>query len=77
MGGSHGRGFYAEGRTRPIRQVTDRYPELAGDLTDCLSGDVNKDFSKLFAAVSEFVELPDALPYGTPAHAAAREILPA
>ncbi len=60
-----------------FREVTDRYPDLAGDITDCLSGEVNKDFSRLFAAVSEFVELPDALPYGTPAPVVAREILPA
>ena len=56
-----------------FRQVTDRYPDLGGDITDCLSGDVNKDFSRLFAAVSEFVELPDALPYGGPAPARDRE----
>ena len=30
-----------------FRALTDKYPELAGDVTDCLSGDVNKDFTKL------------------------------
>lgn len=49
-----------------FREVTDRYPDLAGDITDCLSGDVNKDFSKLWRAIEEFVELPEPLPYGTP-----------
>jgi len=49
-----------------FRQLTDKYPDLAGDLTDCLSGDVNKDFTRLFAAISEFAPVPDPLPYGVP-----------
>lgn len=49
-----------------FRNVTDRWPEMAGDLTDCLSGDVNKDFSRLFAAFGEFMTLPETLPYGFP-----------
>lgn len=53
--------------TVSFRMVTDKSPELAGDLTDCLSGDVNKDFSRLFAAFSEFTEIPGELPYGMPA----------
>jgi len=53
-------------RNFSFRTVTNKYPELAGDITDCLSGDVNKDFSKLFAAVAETVEVPEALPYGAP-----------
>ena len=53
-----------------FRLVTDKYPELADDITDCLSGDVNKDFTKLFTAVGEFCELPSALPYGHPKSAA-------
>lgn len=56
--------FYDPGFS--FRLVTDKYPELAGDITDCLSGDVNKDFSKLFDAVGEFCELPDAVPCGQP-----------
>jgi flavin-dependent dehydrogenase len=49
-----------------FRDVTDKYPELAGDITDCLSGDVNKDFSRLFAAIAETAEVPAPLPYGSP-----------
>ncbi len=49
-----------------FRELTDKYPDLAGDVTDCLSGDVDKDFTKLFKAVEEFAEVPDALPYGKP-----------
>ena len=51
-----------------FRQLTDKYPDLAGDLTDCLSGDVNQDFSRLWKGIREFVPIPDALPYGTPLH---------
>lgn len=49
-----------------FRTITDRHPELAGDITDCLSGDVNKDFSRLWAAIREVAPLPDELPYGQP-----------
>jgi hypothetical protein len=49
-----------------FRKLTDKYPDLAGDVTDCLSGDVNKDFTRLFNAVAEFAPVPDALPYGAP-----------
>jgi hypothetical protein len=49
-----------------FRKLTNKYPEMAGPITDCLSGDVNKDFSKLYAAVAESVEVPEALPYGAP-----------
>jgi flavin-dependent dehydrogenase len=49
-----------------FRALTDKYPDLAGDVTDCLSGDLNKDFTRLFRAISEFAPVPDALPYGQP-----------
>jgi flavin-dependent dehydrogenase len=49
-----------------FRQVTEKYPDLAGEITDCLSGDLNKDFSRLWSAIEEFAPLPDALPYGAP-----------
>ncbi len=56
--------FYQPGFS--FKQVIDRHPEAAGDITDCLSGDVNKDFSRLWAQFREFVPLPDDLPYGEP-----------
>ena len=56
--------FYDENFS--FRALTDKHPDLAGDVTDCLSGDVNKDFTRLFAAIAEFAEVPDALPYGSP-----------
>jgi flavin-dependent dehydrogenase len=52
-----------------FRELTDKYPHLAGDVTDCLSGDVDKDFTSLFKAIEEFAEVPDTLPYGCPREA--------
>ena len=49
-----------------FRELIVKYPDLAGDITDCLSGDVNKDFSRLWAAVEEFAPTPSELPYGMP-----------
>ena len=49
-----------------FRVLTNKYPDLAGDITDCLSGDVNKDFSRLWAAIGEYAEVPEALPHGAP-----------
>ena len=43
-----------------------KYPDAAGEVTDCLSGDVGKDFSSLWKKISEFVPLPDDLPVGQP-----------
>ena len=49
-----------------FKKVIDKYPDLAGDITDCLSGDVNKDFSRLWSAIKEFCAVPEDLPYGGP-----------
>jgi flavin-dependent dehydrogenase len=49
-----------------FRELTDKYPDAAGEITDCLSGDVNKDFSRLYDRVAEFVPVPEPLPYGAP-----------
>jgi len=49
-----------------FREVIKKYPDAAGEITDCLSGDVNKDFTQLWNRVREFVPLPDDLPYGEP-----------
>lgn len=56
--------FYDENFS--FRQVIERHPDLAGDITDCLSGDVNKDFSRLWTAIREFAPVPDELPVGMP-----------
>ena len=49
-----------------FREVIQAHPEAGGMITDCLSGDVNKDFTQLWTWVREFVPLPDDLPYGEP-----------
>ena len=49
-----------------FHDLTDKYPETSGEVTDCLSGDVNKDFSGLWNRIEEFVPLPDPLPLGDP-----------
>lgn len=53
-----------------FRALTEKHPHLAGDVTDCLSGDINKDFSELWEAIREFAEIPEDLPYGQPLIAA-------
>ena len=58
-----------------FRTLTDEHPHLHGPLTDCLSGDVNRDFSELFGAIAKYTRLPDSLPYGRPKIAA--EAVPA
>lgn len=47
-----------------FREVIKAHPEAAGQITDGLSGDVNKDFSPLSSWIREFVPLSDDLPYG-------------
>lgn len=49
-----------------FKKVMDKYPEAAGEITDCLSGDVNKDFTPLWNRIREFVPLPEDLPVGEP-----------
>jgi hypothetical protein len=47
-----------------------RYPEAGAEITDCLSGDLNRDYSDLWGKIREFVPLPEDLPYGVPLVAA-------
>ncbi|HUR44249.1 MAG TPA: NAD(P)/FAD-dependent oxidoreductase [Candidatus Saccharimonadales bacterium] len=49
-----------------FRLLTDKHPHLAGEITDCLSGDVNKDFTELWKAIEEFAPVPEILPVGQP-----------
>lgn len=56
--------FYAPGFS--FKKVIDKYPDAASEITDCLSGDVNKDFTSLWKKIREFVPLPDELPVGEP-----------
>lgn len=43
-----------------------KHPDLRGDLTDCLIGNLNKDFRKLFSAIGEMVPLPAPITHGQP-----------
>jgi flavin-dependent dehydrogenase len=48
-------------------QVIRKYPHLRGDVTDCLIGDLFRDYTELFSAVKEFASnVPDAIPHGLP-----------
>ncbi len=49
-----------------FKEVIAKYPDSAGEITDCLSGDVNKDYTQLWQRIAEFVPLPDELPHGLP-----------
>lgn len=49
-----------------FKTVVDKYPEMNGALTDCLSGDVNRDYSHLHQVLSEYTALPEPLPFGMP-----------
>jgi hypothetical protein len=42
------------------------FPHLKGDLTDCLIGNLFRDFNPLFGAMTKFAELPEPLPHGGP-----------
>lgn len=54
-----------------FKDLVSKYPDASGELTDCLSGDVNKDYSSLWAKIREFAPVPEPLPYGMPLAAAA------
>ncbi len=41
-------------------------PDIRGDLTDCLIGNLDKDFQRLFQAVEEQTAIPAPLPHGRP-----------
>lgn len=56
--------FYDENFS--FARITRKYPHLAGEITDCLSGDVNRDYTELFKAVEEFAYVPDVLDVGAP-----------
>ena len=56
--------FYNENFS--FADLVKKYPDIAGDVTDCLSGDVNKDFTRLFNCVEDFCEVPEVLDLGRP-----------
>ncbi|RYD35981.1 MAG: NAD(P)/FAD-dependent oxidoreductase [Verrucomicrobiaceae bacterium] len=56
--------FYTPGFS--FQAFTDRFPEAAGAVMDCLAGDLDRDFSGLWSCLGQFVEFPEPLPYGVP-----------
>ena len=49
-----------------FRELIEGKPELRGDLTDCLIGNLFRDFTDLFAAVGEFARLPEPVACSEP-----------
>jgi flavin-dependent dehydrogenase len=49
-----------------FRVFLKHHPDLHGDMTDCLIGNLSRDFDPLFAAVSEFAKVPEPLTHGKP-----------
>ncbi len=43
-----------------------RHPDLRSDLTDCLIGNLDRDFTELFSAVGELIQVPPELEHGKP-----------
>jgi hypothetical protein len=49
-----------------FRTFLTRYPDLKGEMTDCLMGNLWLDFDPLFQAVAEFAGVPEPLVHGAP-----------
>lgn len=60
--------FYDHGFS--FADLMKEHPELSSDLTDCLIGNLSRDFEPLFKAVSKFAAVPDPLSHGRPLAAA-------
>jgi flavin-dependent dehydrogenase len=49
-----------------FRDFLDKYPQLQPDLTDCLIGNLFRDFEPLFAGLADFADIPQPLAHGGP-----------
>jgi flavin-dependent dehydrogenase len=49
-----------------FRKFIDKYPHLSPDMTDCLIGNLLRDYDPLQTAMASFVPLPPRLDYGKP-----------
>jgi flavin-dependent dehydrogenase len=49
-----------------FRRFLTKYPNLRGDVTDTLIGNLLKDFEPLNKGMAEFARIPDPLPHGRP-----------
>jgi hypothetical protein len=49
-----------------FRRFVNEYPDLHGDVTDCLIGNLSRNFDPLFSAVAKFAQVPEPLAHGKP-----------
>lgn len=49
-----------------FRGFIEKFPDLRGDLTDCLMGHLFRDFDPFFEALAEFAAVPEPVNYGAP-----------
>ena len=49
-----------------FRKFLDAYPDMKGDMNDCLMGNLFRDFKPLFDAVANFAKIPEPLSHGKP-----------
>jgi flavin-dependent dehydrogenase len=49
-----------------FRKFLREFPNLKGDLTDCLIGNLFRDFNPLTAGLARFAKVPEPLPHGKP-----------
>jgi flavin-dependent dehydrogenase len=49
-----------------FRTFINEFPDLKGDMTDCLIGNLFRDFRPLFNAVAKFAAVPEPLSHGAP-----------
>ena len=56
-----------------FRKFINAYPNLAGDMTECLMGNLFIDFDPLFKAVAEFAAVPPPLSHGLPLNGGAAQ----
>ena len=50
-----------------FRAFVDAYPDMQGEVTECLMGNLFRSFDPMFRAVAEFAKVPEPLPLGAPA----------
>jgi flavin-dependent dehydrogenase len=63
-------------RAFSFRKLFEAYPQLKGEVNDCLMGNVFRDFKPLFDSVAEFAKVPEALPHGKPLESESHRGLP-
>ncbi len=62
-------GFYDENFS--FREMLTAHPDMKGDITDCLIGNLNRDFDPMFTAMKKFATVPAPAGHGVPLSAEA------